>query len=201
MKISILYAGGCVMALAAVGLILWGTLPRKEASSLTDRQAEIVSLREVVAELKAERESLRADIADLQDKMSAVTDTMSIRQGDNEEGAPKAVLKTGESSGESSAAMVEGKDPQGAVTEEAPADVFSLDEAIDKLLDPALDWDGRQPVWNELAARGLVDEALAVFEEQAKENPEDPNVHAELGNAYIQKLMSIATQYHALSRK
>ena len=187
MKVLILSGTLCAAVFAAVYLTLGGTSPGRDDGHTFDREAEIASLREAVAELEAEREGLRGAIADLQARQAAAAETPPLPRAADEADAPKGGGPGGPDA-DGAAAVAEGDDPHGG---EAPADDFSLEDAIDALFDPALDWDGRQPVWNELVARGLVDEGVAAFEEQARANPQDPDAHAALGHAYIQKLMTV----------
>lgn len=49
-----------------------------------------------------------------------------------------------------------------------------------------------QALWEEAREAGLVDEIMDVFEERAKNAPDDAQAQADLGNAYLQKLFGLA---------
>lgn len=66
-----------------------------------------------------------------------------------------------------------------------------LDRGLETLLDPGADFDEKYPVWQELAKKGLIDDAVAVFEQRVEEDPDNPDAHADLGDAYIQKIFTV----------
>jgi tetratricopeptide (TPR) repeat protein len=66
----------------------------------------------------------------------------------------------------------------------------SLAEAMEKLADPRLSREDRNETWSELRKAGLLDDAVAAFEARVKDDPQNPDRHAELGNAYIQKILA-----------
>jgi tetratricopeptide (TPR) repeat protein len=51
-----------------------------------------------------------------------------------------------------------------------------------------LDWDDAQAAWKEIAEAGGLDAVLAMFEANAKANPNDVEAQVALGHAYLQKL-------------
>jgi len=70
----------------------------------------------------------------------------------------------------------------------SPKDIVHA--AYESLVEDGAEWEDWVETWTDLGKRGLIDDALALFEENARENPDDPDAHTHLGHAYIQKLMS-----------
>ncbi len=73
-----------------------------------------------------------------------------------------------------------------AATHDAAPKKFAPKAAFDRV--SALDWDDAQVVWKEIAAEGGIDAVLAMFEANAKADPNDPKAQVALGHAYLQKL-------------
>ncbi len=63
---------------------------------------------------------------------------------------------------------------------------FEPKAAFDRVRE--LDWDDAQAVWKEIADEGGIDAVLAMFEANAKADPNDPKAQVALGHAYLQKL-------------
>ncbi|MBK7643882.1 MAG: hypothetical protein IPJ19_12690 [Planctomycetes bacterium] len=72
----------------------------------------------------------------------------------------------------------------------APAGKLDAKSAYAQLMDPALSWDERRAKWSELAKAGLLDGVLALYEQDAKDNPDDTKAQTALGNAYLNKLFN-----------
>jgi tetratricopeptide (TPR) repeat protein len=64
-------------------------------------------------------------------------------------------------------------------------------DAYAELAAVGFNWDEAQKVWKALREDGLVDEVLALFEEKAKDQANDPAAQVELGKAYLQKLFTV----------
>ncbi len=60
--------------------------------------------------------------------------------------------------------------------------------AYESLLFGELGWEEREQLWQELRASGEIDAVLAMFEEAAALDPNNPDLQVDLGRAYIAKL-------------
>ena len=67
-----------------------------------------------------------------------------------------------------------------------------LQEALEAFFDPDIPPNEKQAKWSELAEAGLLDDVVALLEQNVEENPEDPEAHAQLGHAYIQKIFTVS---------
>jgi tetratricopeptide (TPR) repeat protein len=64
-------------------------------------------------------------------------------------------------------------------------------EMFKKLAGNALTYDEKQALWKEIQDAGMVDEMVALFEQAAKDNPNDAVAQTDLGKAYLQKLYTV----------
>jgi tetratricopeptide (TPR) repeat protein len=67
-----------------------------------------------------------------------------------------------------------------------------LQEALETFFDPDVPPNEKQGKWTELAKAGLLDNVVAVLEENVEENADDPEAHAQLGHAYTQKIFTVS---------
>lgn len=63
-----------------------------------------------------------------------------------------------------------------------------LDDALAKLLNPNLTEGGFKKLWKDLAEAGLLEEAIAMLEDQAAAYPENEDLQVQLGLAYLQPM-------------
>ena len=73
----------------------------------------------------------------------------------------------------------------------SPAKQAELDESLEMLADAKVSWGEKERAWSRLRKDGLLDEAIAFFEERANESPLSAGHQAELGSAYIQKIAMV----------
>jgi tetratricopeptide (TPR) repeat protein len=85
-----------------------------------------------------------------------------------------------------------GAAPAAAAKKDAPAPVIDFDAAIAKLAGPSLPNAEREKLMGELVGAGLIDRVVGAFELRARENPGVADRHAQLGDVYIQKLMTVS---------
>ncbi|MCA9321858.1 MAG: hypothetical protein KDB53_14040 [Planctomycetes bacterium] len=78
----------------------------------------------------------------------------------------------------------------GAATESAAAREFDLSAAVQKLSAPDLSAADRRRIMEQVAELGLHDQFIAALEARAQQDPRDPDVQADLGEALINKLTS-----------
>jgi tetratricopeptide (TPR) repeat protein len=87
----------------------------------------------------------------------------------------------------------DGAEEMAAAVKPPPARV-DLPSTLAQLLDPRVTLDEKEGMWVSIRKAGLMDEALAALEKRAKENPLDPECHAEVGSAYLQKIEEAKTE-------
>lgn len=63
-----------------------------------------------------------------------------------------------------------------------------LDEALTKFLNPDLSQSEFEKLWKELAEAGLMEDAIAMLEDQAAAYPENEDLQVQLGLAYLQPM-------------
>ncbi len=72
---------------------------------------------------------------------------------------------------------------------EAPDAAVNVQAMVTEIADVGSQSERGQELWANARKAGKVDELVAAFERLAKENPNDPDAQADLGDAYIQKLL------------
>lgn len=78
---------------------------------------------------------------------------------------------------------------------EADAEPLDIKSALASLADPNIAYDDRWEILMQLSAAGLTDDVIAHYEQLAKERAGDPEVHTDLGEAYIAKLIGGTTNF------
>jgi len=76
------------------------------------------------------------------------------------------------------------------VVEATRGETFDARAALLDLLDPDLPEMRRQELWARYTKEGRLDELVALFEERAEADPNDPDVQVDLGGAYLQKVFA-----------
>lgn len=77
--------------------------------------------------------------------------------------------------------------------EAAPEEESGLDSLIAELQDPRAPRAEKERAWRSIRERGLLDRAVQAMEEKASDHPRDPGLQTLAGQAYIQKLISGAS--------
>ncbi len=189
MKTILLASLGCVVLSATASFAVLTFLSEGEARApeiLVDDVArlgrEVAALRDGQGALRAGVDALGTRIDELSRVIRRASETVAVaRNADAEGGEADAV-----DDGAIAVALA-------AADAEAPVDsaAVDLDASIDVLVDPTVSDGEKMRVWNALREAKMVDDAVAFFERRAEENPLDPDAHAELGGAYIQKLLDV----------
>ena len=73
--------------------------------------------------------------------------------------------------------------------EDGPGD--GVEALVAELLGGELDEAGRNAVWKSLAERGLLEEALAMFEDRVEQDPANPDLRLDLGRAYLEMIQEV----------
>ena len=182
MKIAIISLA--LVVLIAAGLLFLDSaraFEARQAAQLAMLEVEIQAVREAQAREAEGSKRLLARVAKLEATAAAPANPIAGAKGSRQ--ASKA--------DPAGAAGGTGAEPPAA---SPPADESAreakLAEAMAKLADPGLSRDDRNETWSELRKAGLLDDAVAAFEARVKEDPRNPDRHADLGNAYIQKILA-----------
>lgn len=148
------------------------------AASLVDPQ-----LIEMIASLKSGQDAFVSRLNELERRGAELAKTVAAYEEARTEDEVSGPVLMGE-------VIVDRTDD--VVDEEASAEEqLWFDEKMATLVDTDSGWSSKQKAWDELKKKGLVDDALAFFEQRAEENPGNADFRAELGNAYIQKLFTV----------
>jgi tetratricopeptide (TPR) repeat protein len=178
-----LAAAGAAGAIAA-SLAAPGPAPVEAAGP------DLSRLEESLARLAREQQALATALEELRADIAMRPAPEARVQAEDAGALDAAVARWMEKRGNGAA------QPAGKVTgqpAEEALDEISLDAAIAKLLDPKLDDAARQRLWKEYADRGLTDALVAEFEARVERDPTNPDLRAELGGAYLQKIFELGT--------
>ncbi len=152
---------------------------------------EIEELRQVLHELVRGQESVAEKVRALEERLAA--DRAAARPLSEEEVAdavsrwleahppaakPAGTPEEGEGSSEAGASPA-GDPSQGQVEGEV---------ALERILDPATPRREKERAWQRLREEGLLDPAIEALKKRAAESPANPEVHSQLGKAYVQKI-------------
>src|SRR5260221_126562 len=181
-----------VLSITLVGLIAGGVLimNRSLQSARAEEERERAQFASLEMELRAIREAQSRD-AENSKRLQARVAKLEA------EGIASARAASGGKGAPQSSKAAQGEAPakggeDGAAPENGAAREAKLAEGLEKLAGEELSDGKRQEVWSTLRAEGLLDDAVAAFEARAKEEPRNPDRHADLGNAYLQKTMASA---------
>jgi tetratricopeptide (TPR) repeat protein len=179
-----------IVSLALVVLVAAGFLffysarafEARQAAQLAALEAEIHALRESEAREAEGSKRLLARVAKLEAAAAAPARSSPVAKGSRQ------ASKTGPT-GDPAKEAGAGEPAAGPAADESAREA-RLAEAMEKLADPGLSREDRNETWSELRNAGLLDAAVAAFEARVREDPRNPDRHAELGNAYIQKILA-----------
>jgi len=182
--VPVLLLSALLGALAGALVVLL-LAPRPSAASAEDEA--LADLERAVAQLAARNDQLARQLEEQAartqvapggrvplDAIDAAVARYLSGRG-TEAGEPAAAAPTGEASARS------GPDAQRRAVEDAFAQLLAGD----------LSQEQRQALWARMAAEGLSDELVALFEERVEREPNDPQLRVELGEAYLQKVFEV----------
>jgi tetratricopeptide (TPR) repeat protein len=162
MNTAALVAGAAALCVASASIALVALRPAEGESDprLAERLEAVVSRLEGLERASEEqREALRL----FEERLGTETEPVSAN-----EPTPIAAASTP------------------APTEEAPA--FDLAAALRDLRSEELSGAAKSELWEKIRKAGKLDEAVALFEQRAKDEPYDVEAKVELAGAYIQKI-------------
>jgi len=135
---------------------------------------------------------LRADLARLSEEVAALRERTAQLSSGAPAGARVPVSDIEEVVKRFLAGRERSAEPGEIVDErDRESDAATPEELLALLLDPSLDFDAQQPIWDRICAGGKLDEVIALMEQRAEEHANDPDAQVEVGNAYLQKIFGL----------
>ncbi len=170
--LSILAAAGTAFLVLTVSS--GSPRPSAAAAVVPGHDATDELAREVAA-LKQGQDELRHQLDDL--RMEVATKSAPTRESaiDVDAAVARALEARGAKPADPSAAPAPSSAPK--------ADTRAL---FEQLMTPGMSWDEAQAIWKKAADGGVLKDLVALYEERAKQFPNDPKAHTELGQAYLQ---------------
>ncbi len=146
---------------------------------------DVARLARSLSDAEERERALVEDVRKLREEM-AVRSSGSTRvpEGEIEAAVARAVAAHRD------AAASAGETPQApsSASKSAAEPAFDMQSAFRDLTVPGLSREERLAKWKEIAEAGKLDEMVALFEQYAKDHPESPMAHVDLGGAYLQKV-------------
>jgi tetratricopeptide (TPR) repeat protein len=179
------------MAGGAAGLVWKTSKERKSDACRLELLAGVASLQSRLEALEESQKSASGRVAALDERLSALEPSAKEYPGGRESsGSAGARARATATAGEIAEAEGVGSSGSGKSAGKAlsPAKQAELDESLETLSDAKASWGEKETAWSRLRKDGLLDQAIAFFEERAKESPLSAGHQAELGSAYIQKI-------------
>ncbi|MCZ6796145.1 MAG: hypothetical protein O7J95_21250 [Planctomycetota bacterium] len=153
-------------------------------------RALVVELEQRLAALEADHAALAGRVGELEARIMAVADPSRTAVASDVESATDPDEPPAEEPAPDPAIAGE-QDEVAAAEEEALEREAVFEDALAVIADPGVHRSKKQKAWNELRQTGLLDDAIAAIEENARDNPRDAHIQAELGHAYIQKIFTV----------
>ena len=154
---------------------------------------EAAEMHTTVAEMSTQMEQLRQQVSALSAQLAAgggVRNSAgpSVRRDISQQQIDRMVADA--IAKQMAVAMAAPASSSGELSEEQQqlANQKSLDSALLKFLDPNLAYEDIEEVWKELAEAGLLEDAIAMLEDQAALYPENEDLQLQLGYAYLQPM-------------
>ena len=170
--LSILAAAGTAFLVLAVAP---GTPHPSAAAAPAQAHDTSDELARAVTELKQGQDELRHQLDDL--RMEVATKSAPTRESavDVDAAVARALDARSKLPAEKTVAAT--------ATSAAKPDTKAL---LEQLLAPDMTWEDAQAIWKKAADAGVLKDLVALYEERAKQFPNDPKAHTELGKAYLQ---------------
>lgn len=168
-----------LLSLAACGLAYAAWSDRRSAEASADSfapEAAIATLQRALGEQAERQRALEVELAELRKR--ADLSAAAAERAPAIAAEPALVAAAPASASESEAPAA------------APIATLSPQQAYERLLGE-LSWDQRELLWQELRESKQVDAVLALFEERARLDPNDPGALVDLAGAYLQKTQEV----------
>jgi tetratricopeptide (TPR) repeat protein len=178
-------AAGLAIVLFVAGLVVVGS--RFLVANREMDRAQEAGDRMGQAQLEVELASLKKANTALAARVRALEERAADKAGLELEGeapAKSEAVKAEVAADEASETSPEGADLAADREEKLAA-------AIEDLTRPDSSEEDWQRIWSQLSKDGLIDDAVLAFEERVKAEPRNADRHAQLGAAYLQKLVTV----------
>jgi tetratricopeptide (TPR) repeat protein len=141
---------------------------------------DVARLSRALADSEARQAALAKSVEDLRAGLALRSSQDSrVPMGDIEGAVNRALAQQREATPASEAAAKE---------KPAAAKAFDLHAAVQELQAPGLTREEKMAKWKAIADAGALDDAVAMFEQYAREHPGSAAAQVELGGAYLQKV-------------
>lgn len=175
--LSILAAAGTAFLIFAV----MKPAPEPQAASRAVGPDPTLELARSLESVSKRQADLEKSLEELRLQLASKEGATRVPVGEIEAAVERALKERG--AAEKTAAGSKKGDKSGTETPKGDPQAFFA-----KLTAGGLEWEDAQAVWREADKAGVMKDLLALFEERAKNNPNDPKAHTELGQAYLQNV-------------
>jgi tetratricopeptide (TPR) repeat protein len=179
MKTMYVSSGAAAVLLTVLAWAGWNALSARSEENATAR-AELRSLHVELDLLRRGQEAIEKRLATLETSVGRISTRPREPQ--------PAVAERGQAARGPAAGGSDSADSTSAA--EAAAQERKLEECLARLADPKASYSEREKTWARLAKGGLLDAAVRHFEQRAKDDPQAPDAHFDLGQAYLQKILA-----------
>ena len=183
MKTFVLSAFGCALLSTAVCFTIWNVLSAGERPAVEQIATDLEHMKVRLERLERGQMSVLERADGLGEKLSQLATTM-VRDGEAQARSRGAADGVTPPAGD-------GSDLEDEAHDELATTDLDLEETLDILADREVSRSEKQKLWAAIGKAEQMDEAVAFFETRARENPDDPDAQFELGDAYIQKLLTV----------
>jgi tetratricopeptide (TPR) repeat protein len=150
-----------------------------------EAKEEMARISRTLSDVEDRDRALAEDVKQLREELAVrANGGTRVPEGAIEAAVARAVASHRESAGASG----EAADGATSATKSDGTPPFDLQSAFRDLCTPGLSRDERMAKWKAIADAGKLDEMVALFEQFAKDHPDDPMAHVDLGGAYLQKV-------------
>ncbi|MBL8859897.1 MAG: hypothetical protein JNL28_15425 [Planctomycetes bacterium] len=143
----------------------------------------VVDLARAVEGLRAQQAEIEKALQELRLQVAAKESTTRVPVGEIDAAVARA-LKERAGTGDALA----GAESKGSAKAAPKGNVRSF---FDKLAAEGLSFEDRQALWREADKAGVLEELVALYEQYAKDFPNDPTAQVALGNAYLQQVFKV----------
>jgi len=187
MKPALLLASAVLLSVPlsyAVVRVCPATHPDANAATSAVRE-EMAGITKSLADAEERERALAEDVRKLREELAVRSNgSTRVPEGEIEAAVARAVAAHRDAAADASEST--GSATSAPKNDATPA--FDMQTAFQELSKPGLTRDERLAKWKAVADAGKLDEMVALFEQFAKDHPDDPRAHVDLGGAYLQKV-------------
>lgn len=178
-----------IAVVAVIGLAVAFFAMEKPGKSPDGDSASAAKVEAEIAAIKKSQTEFAATLQRIQEKLDRGSDSAArISQSDIDMAVSRA-LEARETEKALDAAVTGGAGAgKNASSASSKAGAFDVKATFAMLTNPNTSWDESERIWEKARDAGAMDELLEAFEDAAEGEPNNAEVQAQLGAAYIQKL-------------